>query len=41
LQGSCSRLNADVQFKLQLHFLVQYKGVFTTVKLYLSCALEK
>jgi len=41
LQGSCSRLNADVQLKLQLHFLVQNNGVFTTVKLHLSRVLEK
>jgi len=41
LHGSCSRLNADVQLKLQLHFLVQYNGVFTTVKLRLSRVLEK
>jgi len=34
LQGSCSRLNADVKLKLQLHFLVQYNRVFTTVKMH-------
>jgi len=41
LQGSFSRLNADVQLKLQHYFLSQYNGVFTTVKLHLSRVLEK
>jgi len=41
LQGSCSRLNADVQLKLQLHFLVQNNRGFTIVKLYLSRVLKK
>jgi len=41
LHGSCSRLNADVQLKLQLQFLVQYNGVFTTVQLHLSRVHEK
>jgi len=41
VQGSCSWFNADVQLKLQLHFMVQYNGGFTTVKLHLDRVLEK
>jgi len=32
---------ANTRLKLQLHFLVQYNGVFTTAKLNLSRVLEK
>jgi hypothetical protein len=41
LQRSYSWLIADVQVILQLHFPVQYNGVFTTVKLHLNRVLEK
>jgi len=41
LRRSCSRLIADVQVRLQLHFPIQYNVVLNTVKLYLDHVLEK